>query len=82
MNDSDDGLDISSERAKRKLERDMGPLLLAALHDPKTVEIMLNADGRLWQERLGEKMKCIGTLPTARRRKLTISSAAAGWLWL
>ena len=35
MNDSDDGLDISSERAKRKLERDMGPLLLAALHDPK-----------------------------------------------
>ena len=66
MNDSDDGLDISSERAKRKLERDMGPLLLAALHDPKTVEIMLNADGRLWQERLGEKMKCIGTLPTAK----------------
>jgi P-type conjugative transfer ATPase TrbB len=66
MNDSDEGLDISSERAKRKLERDMGPLLLAALHDPKTVEIMLNADGRLWQERLGEKMKCIGTLPTAK----------------
>ena len=27
---------------------------------------MLNADGRLWQERLGEKMKCIGTLPTAK----------------
>jgi P-type conjugative transfer ATPase TrbB len=66
MNDSDDGQDISSERAKRKLERDMGPLLLAALHDPKTVEIMLNADGKLWQERLGEKMKCIGTLPTAK----------------
>ena len=66
MNDSDDGSDISSERAKRKLERDMGPLLLAALHDPKTVEIMLNADGKLWQERLGEKMKCIGTLPTAK----------------
>lgn len=66
MTDSDDGADISSERAKRKLERDMGPLLLAALHDPKTVEIMLNADGKLWQERLGEKMKCIGTLPTAK----------------
>ena len=66
MNDSDDGIDVSTERAKRKLERDMGPILLAALHDPKTVEIMLNADGRLWQERLGEKMKCIGTLPTAK----------------
>lgn len=44
----------------------MGPLLLAALNDPKTVEIMLNADGRLWQERLGEGMKCIGTLRAAQ----------------
>ena len=30
------------ERAKRKLERDMGPAFLAALYDPKTVELMLN----------------------------------------
>ena len=52
------------ERAKRKLERDMGPELLAALNDPKTIEIMLNADGKLWQERLGEPMKCIGTMRT------------------
>ncbi len=54
------------DRAKRKLERDMGPLLMAALNDPRTVEIMLNADGRLWQERLGERMKCIGTLRVAQ----------------
>ncbi|MET1114423.1 MAG: P-type conjugative transfer ATPase TrbB [Comamonas sp.] len=60
--------DFSSlkERAKRKLERDMGPLLLGALNDPRTVELMLNADGRLWQERLGEKMQCIGALRTAQ----------------
>lgn len=54
------------ERAKRKLERDMGPLLLGALNDPRTVELMLNADGRLWQERLGEKMQCIGVLRAAQ----------------
>jgi P-type conjugative transfer ATPase TrbB len=54
------------ERARKKLERDMGPLLIAALNDPKTVDIMLNADGRLWQERLGEKMKCIGALRVAQ----------------
>jgi type IV secretion system protein VirB11 len=54
------------DRARAKLERDMGPLLLAALHDPRTVEIMLNADGRLWQERLGERMRCIGSLRTAQ----------------
>jgi Flp pilus assembly CpaF family ATPase len=35
----------------------MGPLLMTALNDPRTVDIMLNADARLWQERLGEKMK-------------------------
>ena len=54
------------DRAKKKLERDMGPLLMAALTDARTVEIMLNADGKLWQERLGEAMKCIGTLRTAQ----------------
>ncbi|MGV7209311.1 P-type conjugative transfer ATPase TrbB [Oxalobacteraceae bacterium A2-2] len=64
-------MDISADnevqaRAQRKLERDMGPVLLAALHDPRTVEIMLNADGRLWQERLGETMRCIGALRAAQ----------------
>ena len=57
-------------RAQRKLERDMGPVLLAALHDPRTVEIMLNADGRLWHERLGESMRCIGSLRAAQGEAL------------
>jgi type IV secretion system protein VirB11 len=54
------------ERAKRKLERDLGPLLMTALGDPTTVEVMLNPDGKVWHERLGENMRCIGTLPFAR----------------
>ena len=54
------------ERAKEKLRRDMGPLLLDALSDPKTVELILNADGKLWQEKLGQKMTCIGTIPASR----------------
>jgi type IV secretion system protein VirB11 len=58
------------ERAKVKLERDMGPALFAALNDPKTVEIMLNADGKVWQERLGEKMQCIGTLRPAQAQAI------------
>ena len=40
------------DRAKEKLRRDLGVVIEAALADPKTVEIMLNADGKLWQERL------------------------------
>ena len=58
------------ERAKRKLERDLGPELLEALNDPKTVEIMLNADGKLWQERLGEPMKCIGSMRVAQAQAI------------
>ena len=35
---------------------------MAALADPDTVEICLNADGSLWQERLGEPLQPIGTM--------------------
>lgn len=66
MTEPEDHYASVKDRAKKKLERDMGPLLLDALHDPKTVELMLNADGKLWQERLGEGMKCIGTLRSAQ----------------
>lgn len=44
----------------------MAEPLLSALNDPQTVEVMLNADGRLWLERLGEKMTCIGSLEPSR----------------
>lgn len=66
MSNSEDSVSTLRDRAKVKLTRDLGPLLINALNDSKTVEIMLNADGKLWQERLGEKMCCIGTLPVAR----------------
>ena len=39
-----------------------GPIVNAALDDPLTCEVMLNPDGRLWQERFGEPMKCIGKM--------------------
>ncbi len=66
MTEADEQTLVSvSERARKKLERDMGPVIIDALHDPKTVEIMLNADGNLWIERLGEEMKLLGTLRPA-----------------
>lgn len=68
--DKERELDSVKERAKRKLERDMGPQLLAALHDPRTVEIMLNADGKLWQERQGERVRCIGKLRIAQAQAI------------
>ena len=35
-------------RRLEKLRRDFGPVFLAALNDPRTIEILLNADGRIW----------------------------------
>lgn len=57
-------------RAKIKLERDLGSVFMQAFHDPKTVEIMLNADGKLWQERLGEKMQCIGSMRSSQAQAI------------
>ncbi len=66
MLDSEDSCSTLKDRARRKLDRDMGPLLISALNDPQTVEIMVNADGRVWQEKLGETMACIGDLRSAQ----------------
>ena len=54
--------DGTRERQLEKLRRDLGEVFLRALEDPDTVEIMLNADGTLWQERLGEQIRPIGTM--------------------
>jgi type IV secretion system protein TrbB len=58
------------DRVLQKLERDMGPLLIEALNDPRTVEIMVNADGKIWQEKLGEPMKYIGELSFVRAENI------------
>jgi type IV secretion system protein TrbB len=54
------------ERQLEKLRRDFGEVFLAALADPDTVEILLNPDGTLWRERLGEKPMQIGSLSPAK----------------
>ena len=51
--------DGTYERQLSKLRKDLGEVFLAALEDPETVEIVLNADGTLWQERLGEQIQQI-----------------------
>jgi P-type conjugative transfer ATPase TrbB len=57
--------DGTLERQLSKLRKDLGEVFLAALADPETVEIVLNADGTLWHERLGEPLQAIGTMSAA-----------------
>jgi type IV secretion system protein VirB11 len=77
MTERDDSVATIRTRAKERLMRDMGPELLAALADPRTVEIMLNADGCLWQERLGEGMRRIGVMRQAKAEAIIKTVAAA-----
>jgi type IV secretion system protein VirB11 len=69
-------VDDARRRELRKLRMDLGPLVLGALEDPRTVEVLLNADGRLWQERLGEPMREIGTMPAWQAEALVRTVAA------
>jgi type IV secretion system protein TrbB len=58
------------ERAIKKLERDLGPTILTALENQKTIEVVLNPDGKLWQECFGEPMKCIGEVDATRAESI------------
>jgi len=65
----------SHPRLVRKLEEALGPLLRAALEDPSVVEIMLNPDGRVFVERLGEGIREAGTM-LAGTAEIIIGSVA------
>lgn len=72
--------DHVSEARKRldaKLARELGDVVLAALGDPNVVEIMLNPDGQLWEDRHGSGMAVIGEMSMSRAQNLigTIASA-------
>ncbi|WKU95775.1 hypothetical protein Q3407_24060 [Pseudomonas fulva] len=58
------------DRAKKKLERDAGPLIIDALNHPQTVELMCNGDGKLWLEQLGQPMRHIGDLRPAQAESI------------
>jgi type IV secretion system protein VirB11 len=64
------------ERQLEKLRRDFGHVFLAALADPETVEILLNPDGTLWQERLGERPVQIGSMTRSKAEAVLRTVAA------
>jgi len=70
------GKDAAHDRRLEKLRHDFGPTFLAALEDPLTIEILLNADGTLWQEKLGGQMEIIGEMSAARAEAVMRTIAA------
>jgi type IV secretion system protein VirB11 len=59
---ADDDKDESLRRLKRSLHDALGAVITTALVEPLVVEIMLNPDGRLFIERLGEGMALAGEM--------------------
>jgi Flp pilus assembly CpaF family ATPase len=72
-------LPVAQELARRiqeKLRRELGPVVCAFLDDPQVIEVMLNPDGRLWVERLGEPMRPAGTMSGSQAESLMATVAA------
>lgn len=64
------------DRAKDKLKRDLGDMLLRAISDPKTLDVMCNPDGKVWVDSIGSKMRCIGEVSESRARSIINTVAA------
>lgn len=62
---------------REKLTRELGPTILRALEDPKVVEIMLNADGILWVDVLGEGMRDTGERMSAVKAENLLGTIAS-----
>ncbi len=62
--------DQESAELKSRMEIEMGEILRDALSHPRTIEILLNADGSLWQECLGESPARIGSLSRSNAYRL------------
>lgn len=56
-------------RVVEKIKREFGDIL-RYLQDGETIELMLNSDGKLWVERLGKEMQCLGNFPETRAKSI------------
>ena len=72
--------EVSRDRLIEALRRHMGKDLLAHLENPQVVEIMLNNDGKLWIELMGEGMRHVGEI--GEIRAVSIVNAVAALLGL
>lgn len=60
-----------AKRIAEKLKREFGPVICGLLlDDHRVIEIMLNPDGSLWVERLGQKMERIGSMSATQAESL------------
>lgn len=64
------------ERIIVKIKRELGDEILSLLQDDQVIEIMLNSDGKLWVERLGLDMECLGNFSESKAKSIITSVAS------
>lgn len=57
---------LEINRQKELLKRVLGKTFFKYLNDDLVIEIMLNSDTKLWIDRLGEGMSCVGEIPVSQ----------------
>lgn len=65
----------ATDRIITKIKREFGDEILTILNDPLTIEIMLNPDGKLWVEKLGQDAYCFGDFLEAKAKSIITSVA-------
>jgi type IV secretion system protein VirB11 len=77
---SPSAIDLHQQRDRRlrdKLRRELGSAVIFALADPSVVEVMLNADGELWVERLGSGVASLGETMSRSQAENLLGTVAA-----
>lgn len=67
--------DEAKSRIITKIEREFGNEILDILNDKLTIELMLNSDGKLWIEKLGQDMYEYGEFSEAKAKSIITSVA-------
>lgn len=69
--------DQRDRRLREKLRRELGADVLSALSDPTVVEVLLNADGALWVERLVSGVAPLGRSMSRAQAENLLGTVAA-----
>ncbi|NIM63948.1 MAG: P-type conjugative transfer ATPase TrbB, partial [Acidobacteria bacterium] len=68
---------VRDERLRKKLERELGPTILEALADAAVLEVMVNGDGQVWCDRLGDGMALLPDRFSPERAESLVGTVAS-----
>ncbi|HVK54224.1 MAG TPA: P-type conjugative transfer ATPase TrbB [Burkholderiales bacterium] len=77
MSTTNSQTEVLRKRLEEKLSRECGHEMVTALNNPKVIEVMLNQDGKVWLDVLGEGMKYSGFDMSASSAESMLATCAS-----